>query len=104
MDVVQRRKGNAPAGAHKVKLGRARLAVIERDHYDARNVRKRGLNEQLVRCRKELCFDTMRRRAKRKERFGKKKDEFLPMVHRCRVGERDRRTSVSQDTPHTRIK
>ena len=38
--VVEGRERDAPAGAHKVELRRARLAVVERDHDDAGNVRE----------------------------------------------------------------
>ena len=40
VDVVERREGDASAGAHKVQLRRARLPVVEGDHDDARYVRE----------------------------------------------------------------
>ena len=40
VDAVEGREGDAPAGAHKVQLRRARLAVVEGDHDDARYVRE----------------------------------------------------------------
>jgi hypothetical protein len=82
VDVVKGRERDAPAGAHKVELRRARLAVVEGDHDDARYVRERGVDEQLLRRREELRLDAVRRRAEREERFGEQEDEFLPVVLR----------------------
>jgi hypothetical protein len=87
--VVQRRERDAPAGAHKVQLRSAGLAVVEGDHDDARNERKRRMDEELFRYREQLRLDAMRRRAEREERFGKQENEFLPMVHRCTVAASD---------------
>ena len=70
VDVVEGRERDAPAGAHEVQLRRARLAVVERHHDDAGDVREGGLDEQLVRRREELSLNTMRRRAEREKRFG----------------------------------
>lgn len=81
VDVVEGRERDAPAGAHKVQLRRARLAVVERNHDDPRYVRERRLDEQLLRRREELRLDAVRRRAEREERFGEQEDELLPVVH-----------------------
>ena len=81
VDVVEGRERDAPAGAHKVQLRRARLAVVERDHDDPRYVRERRLDEQLFRRREELRLDAVRRRAEREERLGEQEDELLPVVH-----------------------
>lgn len=40
VDAVESGEGDAPAGAHKVQLCRARLPVVEGDHDDARYVRE----------------------------------------------------------------
>lgn len=81
VDAVEGREGDAPAGAHKVELGRARLAVVEGDHDDPRYVRERGLDEQLFRRREELRLDAVGRRAEREECLCEHEDEFLPVVH-----------------------
>ena len=81
VDAIESREGDAPAGAHKVELRRARLAVVERDHDDPRYVRERRPDEQLFRRGEELCLDAVRRRAEREERFGEQEDEFLPVVN-----------------------
>ena len=83
MYAVQGRKRDAPAGAHKVQLRRACLAIVERDHDDARNERKRRMDEELFRRREQLCFDAMGRRTEREECFCKQQNKFLPMVNRC---------------------
>ena len=83
MYAVQGRKRDAPAGAHKVQLRRACLAIIERDHDNARDERKRRMDEELFRRGEQLCLYTMGRRAEREECFCKQQNKFLPMVHRC---------------------
>lgn len=83
MHAVQSRKRDAPAGAHKVQLRRACLAIVERDHDDARDERKRRVDEELFRRREQLRLDTMGRRAEREERLCKQQNKFLPMVNRC---------------------
>jgi hypothetical protein len=80
VDVVERREGDAPAGAHKVQLCRARLPVVEGDHDDARYVRERRVDEQLFGSCEELGLDPVRGRAEREEGFGEQEDEFLPAV------------------------
>jgi len=83
VDVVEGRERDAPAGAHKVELCRARLAVVERDYDDAGDVRKRGLDQQLVRRREELRLNAVRRRAEGEESLGEQEDELLPIAHGC---------------------
>ena len=80
VDVVERREGNAPAGAHKVQLCRARLPVVEGDHDDARYVRERRVDEQLFGSCEELGLDPVRGRAECEKGFGEQEDEFLPAV------------------------
>jgi hypothetical protein len=80
VDAVESREGDAPAGAHKVQLCRARLPVVEGDHDDARYVRERRVDEKLFGRCEELRLDAVRRRAEREECFGEQEDEFLPDV------------------------
>ena len=80
VDAIEGRECDAPAGAHKVQLCRARLPVVEGDHDDARYVCERRVDEKpFGRC-EELRLDAVRGRAEREERFGKQEDEFLPVV------------------------
>ena len=44
VDAVERGERDASAGAYKVEFCRARLAVVERDHDDTRDVRERGVD------------------------------------------------------------
>ena len=67
VDAVEGGERDAPAGAYKVEFRRARLAVVERDHDDARDVRERGVDEQLFRHGEELTLDAVRRRAEGEE-------------------------------------
>lgn len=80
VDAVESREGDAPAGAHKVQLCRARLPVVEGDHDDAWYVRERRVDEKLFGRCEELRLDAVRGRAEREERFGEQEDEFLPGV------------------------
>ena len=81
VDAIEGRERDAPAGAHKVQLRRARLAVVERNHDDPRYVSERRLYEQLFRRREELRLDAVGRRAEREERFGEQEDKLLPVVY-----------------------
>lgn len=67
VDAVEGGERDAPAGAYKVEFRRARLAVVERDHDDAGDVRERGVDEQLVRRGEELTLDAVRWRAEGEE-------------------------------------
>ena len=81
MDAVEGRERDAPAGAHKVELRRARLAIVERYHDDAGDVRERGLDQQLVCRREELRLDAVRRRTEGEESLREQEDELLSMAH-----------------------
>lgn len=80
VDAVESRERDAPAGAHKVQLRRARLPVVEGDHDDARYVRERRVDEELFGRCEELRLDAVRGRAEREEGFGEQEDELLPAV------------------------
>ena len=80
MDAVERGERDAPAGAHKVQLGRARLPVVEGDHDDPRYVRERRVDEQLFRRCEELRLDAVRGRAEREEGLGEQEDELFSGV------------------------
>ena len=82
MHAVEGGERDAAARAHKVELGRARLAIVEGNHDDTRYVRERRLDQQLVRRGEELCLHAVGRRAKGEERFREQEDEFLSAVQR----------------------